>query len=519
MHRRTFLKGTIAGALALGGAPWRPPTEAQLNPSAPQTPVRTLPIELGTDKQVFLDWWFIEPGYGVPFTVAAQRARAWSPLFMPRGVRLTVVPPLLSPEPILVPDTPADGLFIGAYCTLLYEDGVYRLWYEGYETLQSDEEAKICYAESTDGRRWIKPKLGLIEYKGSRENNIVLLGAHGATIFKDPSAPPSERYKLLYVDRATEPDPTGTQPLAWLFGAVSPDGLRWTRLREPVLKHTSDTQNVCLYDVELKRYVAYVRGWEPQTRAGFGGRRVVKRTEAADFRRFADPEIVLMPAPDDPPDVDIYTNAYHRWPGAARAHLMLPAFYHRAADTVEVHLAVSRDGRRWFRPRPHPYIPVGPPGSGAEGQVYAGVGIVPWPRGQWAFPVARLGLTHNLVRPEYITRPLGGIWLAILREDGFMALEAETEGECWTQVVSFTGGELRVNFWSHRGGRLRVGLVEPDGTPIPGYATEECDGVEGDVLWEPIRWKGRSDCSTLRGKLLRIHFHIRRGRLYAFRFA
>jgi hypothetical protein len=30
-----------------------------------------------------------------------------------------------------------------------------------------------CYAESRDGIRWTKPELGLVEFKGSSQNNIV----------------------------------------------------------------------------------------------------------------------------------------------------------------------------------------------------------------------------------------------------------------------------------------------------------------------------------------------------------
>lgn len=47
----------------------------------------------------------------------------------------------------------------------------FRGWYAGV-----DEEANICtcYAYSTDGNSWVKPNLGLFEYEGSSNNNIVL---------------------------------------------------------------------------------------------------------------------------------------------------------------------------------------------------------------------------------------------------------------------------------------------------------------------------------------------------------
>ena len=38
-----------------------------------------------------------------------------------------------------------------------------------------------CYAESNDGKTFTRPKLGLYEFKGSNENNIVLPGMRRRT--------------------------------------------------------------------------------------------------------------------------------------------------------------------------------------------------------------------------------------------------------------------------------------------------------------------------------------------------
>lgn len=525
MKRRAFLKrtGQLAGvtaglsARALAGS-----TGGEVESSSPHEQiVSSKTIELSSEKQVFVDWWFVEAGYGLPFTLAEQKERSSRPVFMPHGVRLSVIPPIVQPEPIIVPDTPADGILVGAYSTLMMDGAKYRLWYQTFQSLERAADMAVGYAESEDAVHWTKPNLGLVEVNGSKQNNIVYRreeGIDGPTVFKDPSAPAEERYKMIYCGQRLAPDPTGLLPGGWVYGATSPDGLHWTRLPEPLVKHESDTQCVAVYDEELRRYVAYLRGWEPLT--VHGSKRVVKRTESEDFRRFPNPQLVLAPGPDDPPDMDIYTNAYQRWPGAARAHLLRPAFYHRASDTVDVHLAVSRDGIRWSRPSRDPLIAVGLEGSGFEGQVYAGVGIVPLGRGVWAFPIWRSYLTHNMVDRTYFRKPReGSLWLATLREDGFMALEAETQGECWTQVVSFRGSRLLVNSWARTGGRLRIELTTPDGQPIPGFALEDCDGIQGDALWAPVRWKGESDVSTLAGKPLRIRTWLARCRLHTFRFA
>ena len=58
-----------------------------------------------------------------------------------------------------------------------------------------DNSARLCYAESHDGRNWKRKMLSVAEFGGARVNNIVYLsgvaetGGSGVTVFKDPSAP------------------------------------------------------------------------------------------------------------------------------------------------------------------------------------------------------------------------------------------------------------------------------------------------------------------------------------------
>ena len=65
----------------------------------------------------------------------------------------------------------------------------------------------LCYAESTDGIHWTKPDLGLVEWNGSRENNILLPSddfeyvfseLDGASVFMDPAARSADqKYKMF----------------------------------------------------------------------------------------------------------------------------------------------------------------------------------------------------------------------------------------------------------------------------------------------------------------------------------
>ena len=103
----------------------------------------------------------------------------WGGQDIPTGIRLKALPAQKS-EPFISPDSPWEGV-IGAP-TVIYHDGCYRLWYEvvspeDIANGRAGERNLLCYAESDDGDNWRKPALGLCEYEGSAENNIVYGGA------------------------------------------------------------------------------------------------------------------------------------------------------------------------------------------------------------------------------------------------------------------------------------------------------------------------------------------------------
>jgi hypothetical protein len=97
------------------------------------------------------------------------------------------------------------------YATIIEDKGLYRLYYRGGPTDASAGKAEgstsyFCYAESRDGLTWVKPKLGLVEFEGSRENNILLAPAsredpytQSISPFLDtrPGVPAAERYKAI----------------------------------------------------------------------------------------------------------------------------------------------------------------------------------------------------------------------------------------------------------------------------------------------------------------------------------
>jgi len=137
------------------------------------------------------------------------------------------------------PDDP-DGYGTALYGTVLHQEGKFRMWYLAWPrtspkyTAQEDRPdfyRPIGYAESTDGVHWTKPNLGLVEFRGSKNNNLVQIepSSHpyarpvdfNAVLYDAQDPDPGRRYKMAYIvfDLKRRFSPTVT--------AVSGDGLRW----------------------------------------------------------------------------------------------------------------------------------------------------------------------------------------------------------------------------------------------------------------------------------------------------
>ena len=75
---------------------------------------------------------------------------------------------------------------------------------------------------------------------------------------------------------------------------------------------------------------------------------------------------------------------------------------------------------------------------------------------------------------------------------------------------------LALNVATSAAGRLRVGLEDRDGVPIPGRGLEDCDPIVGDALDRAVTWAGDAELADLAGRELRIVFELRDADLFAF---
>ncbi|MBR3895047.1 MAG: hypothetical protein IKJ35_07865 [Clostridia bacterium] len=434
-------------------------------------------------KHVFVDWWEVDPGYGVDL-------KGYNPKdSSPYGVTIKAHRPIVETEAIIRPDNPWEQPRVGAYATVLKVGNTYHAW---YEVVATDPACfSLCYATSRDGVHWDKPALGLHEYDGSKENNIVRVnGGHGyytdegEVVMYDENAPAEERFKMVFTRVVYDYEPGVRRILTGVetHGAVSADGIHWNELGK--FFDGGDTQASLLYDNVRKKYVIMTKSRAP----GHVTRRTMTYSESDDFRTFTEPRIVLNGDPNDPPDVDYYQLAAHPWKGADHAFVLFPTPFHRTADHVEVILATSRDLNTIHRPMG--LSPIISRENGLPGCVYSCVGMVDDGEGKWIHYYSPMPGGHNaegMVSEEMRNARYPGICRFIYREDGYTSLHAESHGAITTVLLQF-GKRLRINADIQKLGRIELAVADEEGTVLDGFDFADCvlekaDGISYEVKW------------------------------------
>jgi len=223
------------------------------------------------------------------------------------GVNLVMGKPVKHPSnPLFGQDLPWEHHFDNFYGNIVYDEELkqFRLWYLNF----IDGENSLLYAYSDDGLNWVKPNLGKVEYNGNTNNNIVMMGRHGVSVFKDlRETDPSKRYKLF-----GKHENFGNVSDQYIEVAFSPDGINWPELiPQRQISATADTDNNAFWAPTLNKYVAMTRQWSrcpyndqtkapphgsPETDPAIDNRkgyRQVARTESTDFLNWTRAELVM----------------------------------------------------------------------------------------------------------------------------------------------------------------------------------------------------------------------------------
>ncbi len=447
---------------------------------------------LGTRVEMFVDDWLID----------SNRSR---------GVSLKLQTPIRR-EVVLTTDKPWEGPD-SAYFTVFQDVPRIRLYYRGYIPKGGDASDKqvTCYAESADGILFTRPNLGLYEFQGSKENNIVYVGveAHNFAPFLDanPNAKADERYKAV----------GGLQ--SRLFAFSSPDGIHWKKLQpEPVMtKGAFDSLNLVFWDEQAKLYRCYSRYWGS---GGYSGFRAVQHNTSKDFLHWNEPQPNQYRAADktEPPLEHFYTSATIPCPGAPHHYLAFPMRFVPErkkispipdAGVSDAVFMSSRDGRNWDR-------------TFLEAWVRPGLDQRNWTHrnNMPAWGIAQTSTNEfSMYISEHYAWPDNRLRRITIRRHGFVSVHADHgEGELTTRPLTFSGKNLLLNYSTSASGSVQVEIQDEQRKPFPGYSLSEMDLLFGDELDAVVKWKSGQDISGLIGKPVRLRFVLKDADLFSLRF-
>ena len=464
------------------------------------------PIDVGSDRQLILDGMFLEQS---------------------EGVNLKIHPPRKTGDVVLGREHEWESASLNWFNVVQDQGRIdrrakYRMWYEAYDVdgWPTANDTSFCYAESRDGIRWTKPNLKMFSYKGSDRNNILFrqIGSktlsnrsrvHGTGVFIDSHASSKARYKAVGQGLFVRP---GQRPHR-IAGMYSADGLKWTRFPKPIIDVFADSQYSGFWDASRERYVVFGR---------VGGRgRSVGRSESAEFSHLGPLKLVAQASDEDPPNSDLYNSAVLKYAHAPNVYLMFPSLYQHGPDTLDIRLAVSRDGIRWSRPdQKTAFIALGKGNVFDSGSLYMGQGMIRVGDELWLY-YSGSPLRHQEAELENLTKPENARVYSrvVARLDRFVAATAGPKGGAFTSpALRFTGDQLNLNVQVRGGGRIRIGLLDAEGRPLSKFSVEKCVPITGDWLGKAVEWKGGGDVGELAAKPTRLHIEMTDARLFGFQF-
>ena len=386
---------------------------------------------------------------------------------------------------------------------VIKENDRYRLWYRAWP---EGGKAREAYAESADGVHWERPSLGIVEFEGSKDNNLIWTepgGNMNPFLDANPAATPDQRYKAIVRSKV-------------VHALASPDGTHWSLIREePVLTDGPfDSPNVAFWDTNREEYVVYTRGVAGEGNFK-GGVRWIRRATSKDFMNWTSLELI---DPGETPYEHLYTNACTQYYRAPHIYLMFPKRFvpERTFDAdwfkngiSEAVFMSSRDGSLFDRRFMQAFIRPGPdPRNWTDRNTIVGVGVVP-----------TSDTEISLYYVENYQPPSDRLRRATLRIDGFVSVNASyAGGELTTRPLTFEGGELVINYATSVAGGIRVEVQEADGKAIDGHLLPQSADIFGDEIERVVAWDSGTDVSALAGRPVRLRFTMKDADLYSIRF-
>ena len=407
-------------------------------------------------------------------------------------------------NPLFVEDKPWEKRFDNLYGNIIYneDENLYQCWYSPFivdyssngmtlvERQQpydppSDREMGICYAYSKDGINWVKPELGLVEFEGNENNNLIWRGPHGTGIFRDlRERDPLKGYKAIFQGISI---------------STSEDGVNWSKAKRiKGVDVAGDTHNNAFWAPTIGKYVGITRSWHRK-----GEKRIwrqVARIESDDFLNWTKEEVIL--------EVENINDQMYAMPVFyyAGVYIGLPAIYSSESDRTWTELAWSVDTKNWKRISPGlPLIPTSDKVLDYDyGCVYA-----------CATPI----FLKNEIRLYYGGSDYlhfgwrkGSLCLATLRPDGFAGYEQirkDQTAKVKTTLMSFDADSILITADISDNGWIKVNIFDKNGEQI---ATS--DKIVKTITGGLLRFQ-----KNINSDDIQLEFEFNKAKLYSFAFS
>ncbi|MFA7370136.1 MAG: hypothetical protein WC334_10860 [Kiritimatiellales bacterium] len=472
-------------------------------------PPAVLPIDIG--RQFFIDDFLIETT-DLKRTFHYPEKYAGNPLLYPAAA--------LETNNVLPAACPKSG---GLWWDP--DEQIFKLWYE------AGWLSTVCYATSTNGLTWDRPKLNIVGTNGSNQiwppkPNPQNLKPDSWTVVRDwLTGDPNAKYKIFIRP------PGGTATNALCF--ESADGIH--------LSTNKMTISGVMGDRSTMFYNPFRQKWVFSLRSSFRGRSrhyweagnfMTGNTWSAqnlDGTGWQKGQPVIWTGADelDPSDpVEKVTPQLYNLDAVAYESIMLSLHQIYRGDRgssngipkiTELNFAYSRDGFYWHRPDRTAAIKAErTAGTWDRGYVQS-LGNICTVCGDklWFYYTGFAGdeTWPNGAHGKYVNGAMG---VAFLRRDGFASMDAGSQtAALTTRPVTFTGKRLFVNA-AVTNGTLRAEVLDEAGAPVEPFTLTNSIPFSGDSTIQSMGWTGGNDLSALPQQPVRFRFVLSGGAFYSF---
>ena len=422
-------------------------------------------------------------------------------------------------NPLFVEDRPWEPRYDNMYPNVIYdeEENLYKCWYCPFivdqrttethpdrrkpsltpymDARPAGREEALLYATSKDGINWTKPNLGIVNFNGNSNNNIVSRGLSGAGVIKDELEKlPGRRYKAFYCSNS------GYKM------RYSSDGLNWgDEVALPGVGE-SDCHANMIWSPELKKYVGILRHYDP---IPVTGNRKIARTESIDSVTWTKSETIIEGTPQDQlHDMVIFRD------GGVYLGLLgcmnYPSKETRNGVRQHIELAWSPDSYKWHRINPGtPFISNSKSNNNEYGKMPYDWGCI--------FPSApvfvddEIRIYYGASDWYFFDWRKGGLALATLDKNRWAGYEAINDIE--PAVVTTAPLKLDNNIYITadvgKGGLIVVNVLDQKGEILVSSQGIKNSCTEFKLNFGP-------QYNNLKGSKRRIQFIIYRAKIYSF---